>query len=280
MANLQNHNKDIKSEKVERELFSIDKSFDCGKLQPSDQTRVNDNLKSSSEYMYSNIYEILKPHDSASLVSTSSDISPWSACDVLITRNEGAKCASFVKERSLSTISFSKKNFRWKERSKRPFSDSTLNVNYRKAPNFTFNSKQFAKHSVVDNYKFHHIQDISKHIHEYKQAVTLQRLEEHNRNDICRQGNRLEMTTRQLWLTHNALQPKVIDNKELSATTLELFNTDLRNNSSSQREMNNSSSQQEMNMQSYFNVHLPNFSSFSFKVSFIYEKRFSSLHHE
>ena len=268
--------KDIYSRNASEELVHEEKCYDrYGRL---GYTNIlygvkEENQTKTPEYGFSKVYSQLKLHESKPAIFEFLELSPWRACTtsrephkecVVLTEkldvSENPKSENGIQRRSVSTLEASvvSKKKRRPEGFVRPYSDSRLNENSRKASTLAFHNSRNSKNSLEDNYKFHHYKDLWNYITDYTEAVTLSRLQEHYFNQYHRRGNARAMTTRQQWVTHNALRSggrRDKDTREVPATNSELAGRDSGNASCKQGQDD-----------TYYNVHFPSFETCSFKV--------------
>ncbi len=269
--------KDIYSRNAAEDLIHEDKCYDrYGRLGYTNMLYgIKEEIKPKlPENDFSKIYSQLKLHESKPTAFEFVEMSPWRACTTLrephktcavfsekLDTSDNSKSENQIQRRSLSTLeaSVGSRKKGKSEGSVRPYSDSKLNENSRKA--FTFHSSRISKNSLEENYKFHHFNDLSKYISEYTDTVTLSRLQEHYHAQNNRYGNARAMSTRQQWVAHNALRPrrKDKDAREMPATNPELVSRNSSNNISCEQGQN----------ETYYNVHFPSFETCSFKVSFL-----------
>lgn len=265
--------KEIYSRNAADEIAHEDKCYDrYGRLGYTNILYGIKEAKTKSPDGFSSVYGQLRLHESKPIVFEFLEMSQWRACTTLrdphktcsmlskkLEMSENSKLENQVQRRSMSTLEAiigSKKRGK-PDSSVRPYSDSKLHENSRKPYIFTLNSR-ISKNSFEENYKFHHFKDFSRYINEYTKCVTLPRLQEHYHENNRRCANTRAMTTRQQWVTHNALRSrrKDIDAREVPATNPELI----------KRESKNTSCERGRE-ESYYNVHFPSFETCSFKVS-------------
>ena len=270
--------KDIYSRNASEELLHEDKCYDrYGRLGYTNILYgIKEKAKSKSpENGFSKVYSQLKLHETKPPIFEFLEMLPWRACTTLrrphktcavisekLDISENPKSENHIQRRSVSTLeaSVGPKKKGKSDGSVRPYSDSKLNENSRKATSFTFHNSRISKNSLEENYKFHHFKDLSKYISEYTETVTLPRLQVHYRVHNRRHGNARAMSTRQQWVTHNALRArrKDKDAREVPATNPELVSRDSRKHTSCEQGRD----------ETYYNVHFPSFETCSFKVSF------------
>jgi hypothetical protein len=267
--------KDIYSRNASDELVHEDKCYDrYGRL---GYTNILYGIKEETKTKspgngFSEVYSRLKLHESKPTIFEFLEMSPWRACTTLrdphkacavltekLDISENPKSENPIQRRSVSTLeaSVGSKKKGKPEGFVRPYSDSRLNENSRKASNFAFHNSRNSKNSLEENYKFHHSKDLWNYITDYTETVTLSRLQEHYCKQNHRHGNARAMTTRQSWVTHSALRSRGKDKdvREVPATNPELVSRDSRNTSC---ELGRD--------ETYYNVHFPSFETCSFKV--------------
>ena len=268
--------KDIYSRNATEELVHEDKCYDrYGRLGYTNILYgIKDENKSKlHENGFANVYSQLKLHESKPAIFEFLEMSPWRSCSTLrdphktcmmlskkLDNSENPKLDNQIQRRSVSTLEasvVSRKKSKF-EGSARPYSDSKLNENSRKATTFTQKNSRNSK-NFFENYKFHHLKELTKYISEYTESVTLPRLQEHYREQNRCHGNTRAMSTRQQWITHNAFRSQRIDKdtREVPATNPELVSRDSRNKTS----------REKAREEGYFNIHFPSFEACSFKVA-------------
>ena len=269
--------KDIYSRNASDELVHEDRCYDrYGRI---GYTNILYGIKEETEAKspengFSRVYSQLKLHETNPTIFEFLEMSPWRACTTLhdphktctvlsekFSMSENTSLENQIERRSISTLEASvgsKKKVKG-DNSARPYSDSKLNESSRKPSTFIFHTSRNSRNSLEENYKFHHFKDFPKYIGEYTASVTLPRLQGYYRDQNRRHGNARAMSTRQQWVTHNALRPRRNDKdtREVPATNPELVSRNSVGNTSCE------SSRDE----TYYNGLFPSFESCPFKVS-------------
>ena len=242
--------KDIYSRNASEELLHEDKCYDrYGRLGYANILYgvKEENKTKTPENGFSKVYSQLKLHESKPTIFELLELSPWGTCTTLrdphkacivLTEkfdiSENPKSENRIRRRSTSTSEasvVSKKKGK-PEGFVRPYSDSGLNENSRKASTLALHNSRNSKNSLEDNYKFHHFKDLWNYIADYMEAVTLPRLQEHRCNQNHCHGNAGAMTTRQQWFEYNALRSggrRDKDAREVPATNSKLASRDSEN---------------------------------------------------
>ena len=279
MSNLPCSCKDIYSRNALEELVHEDRCYDrYGRI---GYTNILYGVKEESkekppENGFSRLYGQLKLHESKPAIFEFLEMSPWRPCTTLrdphkactvpsekFDISENTSSENRIQRRSVSTLEASvgsKKKVK-SDSSARPYSDSKLNESSRKPSTFIFHNSRNSRNLFEENYKFQHFKDFSKYIGEYTESVTLPRLQGYYREQNSRHGNaRAMMSTRQQWVTHNALRSKRNDKdtREVPATNSELVS----------RDSVVSTSCDPAQDESYYCRFFPSFETCSFKVSF------------